>query len=137
MGNHGDVVTALPQSSAGMRSCTEEGQVAAIEWRRLADPETDRLLLDLGHARTIDAAQGLTSDQHTNALPRGTSGVTVFTSYVAKSRERGTTWTVISEAVLLEVERQRQTLSDVTPMTIERLWKRAVEDRSQAKAMAV
>ena len=64
----------------------KDGEVADIDWRRLADKETGRLLLGLGHALTIDAAQGLTSDEHINALPRGTSGVTAFTSYVAESR---------------------------------------------------
>ena len=66
------------------------------------------MLLGLGHALTIDAAQGLTSDEHINALPRGTSGVTGFTSYVAESRARGTTWTLISEGALHEAERHRQ-----------------------------
>ena len=130
VGNNGDVVTVLRQSSSGMRIRTKDGQIADIEWRRLADSETGRLLLGLGHALTIDAAQGLTSDEHINALPRGTSGVTAFTSYVAESRARGTTWTVISEGALFEAERHRQALGDVTPITTKDLWKRAAEDMS-------
>jgi hypothetical protein len=130
VGNNGDVVTVLSQNASGMRILTKDGQVAEVEWRRLADPETGRLLLGLGHALTIDAAQGLTSDEHINALPRGTSGVTAFTSYVAESRARGTTWTVISEGALFEAERHRQALGEVTPITPEDLWKRAAEDMS-------
>jgi hypothetical protein len=80
---------------------------------------------------TIDAAQGLTSDEHINALPRGTGGVTAFTSYVAESRSRGTTWTVISEGALLEAERNRQALGDITPITKEDLWTRAAADMSK------
>jgi hypothetical protein len=45
---------------------------ADVEWRRLADRETGLLMLGFGHALTIDAAQGITSDEHINALPRGT-----------------------------------------------------------------
>jgi hypothetical protein len=131
VGNNGDVVEILSQSHQGLRIRSKEGEVANIEWRRLADIGSDRLLLGFGHALTIDAAQGLTSDEHINALPRGTGGVTAFTSYVAESRSRGTTWTVISEGALFEAERHRQALGDITPITKEDLWSRAASDMSQ------
>ncbi|OYV51586.1 MAG: conjugal transfer protein TraA [Acidocella sp. 20-58-15] len=131
VGNNGDVVEILSQSHQGLRIRNKEGEVANIEWRRLADIGSDRLLLGFGHALTIDAAQGLTSDEHINALPRGTGGVTAFTSYVAESRSRGTTWTLISEGALLEAERHRQALGDITPITKEDLWARAAADMSQ------
>ena len=76
----------LARAIAACASEPGKGEVAEVEWRRLADEETGRLLLGFGHALTIDAAQGITSDEHINALPRGTSGVTGFTSYVAESR---------------------------------------------------
>ena len=131
VGNNGDVVTVLGQDADHLTVRTKEGQVAEIEWRRLADLESKRMLLGLGHALTIDAAQGLTSDEHINALPRGTGGVTAFTSYVAESRARGTTWTVISEGALLEAERRRQALGDVTPIETQDLWDRAAKDMSE------
>jgi nucleoside-triphosphatase THEP1 len=131
VGNNGDVVTVLAQSDAGIRIRTRDGRVADVAWRRFADAETGRLLLGLGHALTIDAAQGITSDEHINALPRGTAGVTGFTSYVAESRARGITWTVISEGALYEAERHRQALGDITPVTITDLWARAAEDMSR------
>ena len=131
VGNNGDVVEILSQSDRGLRVRTAKGEVADIDWRRLADKETGRLLLGLGHALTIDAAQGLTSDEHINALPRGTSGVTGFTSYVAESRARGTTWTLISEGALHEAERHRQAVGDATPITQDTLWARAAADMSE------
>jgi hypothetical protein len=88
-------------------------------------------MLGFGHALTIDAAQGITSDEHINALPRGTSGVTAFTTYVAESRSRGATWTVISEGALYEAERHSQPLGDITPITKEDLWARAADDMSE------
>ena len=131
VGNNGDVVEVLRQSADGLRIRTKSGDVAEIEWRRLRDQKTNRLLLGFGHALTIDAAQGITSDEHISALPRGTAGVTAFTTYVAESRSRGATWTVISEGALMEAERHRQALGDITLITRERLWERAAEDMSE------
>jgi hypothetical protein len=131
IGNNGDVVEVLGQSLTGIRLLTKDGRIAEVEWRRVADEATGRLLLGFGHALTIDSAQGITSVEHINALPRGTSAVTGFTSYVAESRSRGTTWTVISEAAVYEAERHRQALGDITPITKDDLWARAADDMSK------
>ncbi|MCB8877457.1 relaxase domain-containing protein [Acidisoma silvae] len=131
VGNNGDVLEVLAQDATHLRVMNKRGEIADIEWRRLRDEKTGRLLLGFGHALTIDAAQGLTSDEHINALPRGTAGVTAFTTYVAESRSRGASWTVISEGALLEAERHRQAMGDITPITKEKLWKRAAEDMSE------
>jgi hypothetical protein len=138
VGNNGDVVEVLGRTADGLRLRTKEG-IADVEWRRLSDGATGRLLLGFGHALTIDAAQGITSDEHINALPRGTSGVTGFTTYVAESRSRGTTWTVISEAAVYEAERHRQALGDITPITKDDLWARVAEDMSEKpyKSLAI
>lgn len=131
VGNNGDVVQVLGQNAEHLRILTKDGVVAEVDWRWLRDAKTGRLFLGFGHALTIDAAQGITSDEHIDALPRGTAGVTAFTTYVAESRSRGTTWTVISEGALLEAERHRQALGDITPITRERLWERAAEDMAE------
>ncbi len=131
VGNNGDVVEVVARTADGVRLRTKEGRAAEVEWRRLADDATGRLLLGFGHALTIDAAQGITADEHINALPRGTSGVTAFTSYVAESRSRGATWTLISEAAVYEAERHRQALGDITPITRDDLWARVAEDMSR------
>ncbi len=131
VGSNGDIVEVLGQSIDGLRLRTKDGRVAEVEWRRLADEGTGRVMLGFGHALTIDAAQGITSDEHINALPRGTSGVTAFTTYVAESRSRGTTWTVVSEGAVYEAERHRQALGDITPITSEDLWARIAEDMAR------
>ena len=56
--------------------------------------------------------------------------MTAFTSYVAESRARGTTWTMISEGALYEAVKHRQALGESTPITREDLWARAAEDMS-------
>ena len=139
IGNNGDIVEVIGRTADGIRLRTKGGRVADVEWRRLADDASGRLLLGFGHALTIDAAQGITSDEHINALPRGTSGVTGFTSYVAESRSVGTTWTVVSEAALYEAERHRQALGDITPITHKKLWDRASADMSHKpyKSLAI
>jgi hypothetical protein len=139
IGDNGDIVTVLGFTANGLRLRTKEGRAAAVEWRRFADDATGRVLLGFGHALTINAAQGITSKEHINALPRGTSGVTAFTTYSAESRSRGVTWTMISEAALFEAERYRQALGDITPITQEDLWARAAADMSRKpyKTLAV
>jgi hypothetical protein len=139
VGDNGDIVEVLGQTADSLRLRTKDGRVADLEWRRLCDSETNRLLLGFGHALTINAAQGITSDEHINALPRGTSGVTAFTTYSAESRSRGTTWTIISEAAVYETERYRQALGDITPITPDDLWARVAEDisRKPYKALGI
>jgi hypothetical protein len=131
VGNNGDIVEVIAQSAAGLRLRTKDGHMAEVEWQRLRDRETGRLLLGFGHALTINAAQGITSDEHINALPRGSSGVTAFTSYTAESRSRGTTWTIVSEAAVYETERYRQALGDLTPISRDDLWARVAADMSR------
>jgi hypothetical protein len=159
VGNNGDVVEILAVSAEGLRIRTKAGNIADVEWRRLAadqaggptsrarhgvakqpgETPTGRLLLGFGHALTIDAAQGITPDEHINALPRGTAGVTGFTTYVAESRSRGTTWTVIAEGALYEAERHSRALGDITPITAVHLWDRAAADVSEKpyKALSI
>ena len=88
------------------------------------------LLLGFGHALTVDAAQGITSAEHINALPRGSAGITAFKSYVAESRSRGATWTVVSDAAVHEAEKRSRALGDAAPITAADLWKRVAADMS-------
>jgi hypothetical protein len=83
-----------------------------------------------GHAsRKQSAGRSIAAAVLTEGLR--TSGVTSFTSYVAESRSRGTTWTVIAEAAVHEAERHKQALGDITPITRDDLWARVAEDMSK------
>lgn len=128
IGNNGDVVEVVGHTGRGLLLRSKGGRVGEVEWRRMADPKTGRLLLGFGHALTIDAAQGLTSDEHIDALPRGTDGVTGFKAYVAESRARGVTWTLIAAAALHEAVKRDRALGDASPVTDEHLWARAAKD---------
>jgi len=128
IGSNGDIVQVVSRSDTHITLKDKKGRIGEVEWRRLIDPGTGRLLLGFGHALTIDSAQGITSDEHINALPRGSAGITAYKAYVAESRARGTTWTLISEAAVREVERHRRPLGDRRPVTDDDLWARIAED---------
>ncbi|GBR05696.1 hypothetical protein AOE01nite_35280 [Acetobacter oeni] len=139
VGNNGDVVTVVVHSKDGLRVRTKDGEVADVERRRFRDAKSGRVLLGFGFAMTVDAAQGLTSDEHINAMPRGVGNATGFTSYVAESRAKGTTWTMISDAATFEAVRNQRALGDLTPVTSNELYKalgidvpfRTAEERDQ------
>ena len=111
----------------------KHGQDGEVQWRRLMDQKTDRLLLGFGHALTVDSAQGITSGEHINALPRGTAGATAFKAYVAESRHVTQVYTMIAEAAVFEAVKHRRALGDATPITTEDLWDRVAEDMSQKR----
>ena len=122
IGNNGDIVEVVGRMANGLVLRDRNGRVGEVEWRRLEHKPTGRLLVGFGHAMTIDAAQGITSDEHINALPRGTAGMTGFTAYVAESRARGATWTLISDEATFDAVRSRRALGDLTPITAEDMW---------------
>lgn len=131
IGSNGDIVTVAGRTDDGLLLRDRKGNLGRVAWNRLEDATTGRLLLGHGHALTIDAAQGITSQEHIAAMPRGTAGITAFKSYVAESRARGTTWTMISEAATFESIKRGMALGDATPITSEDLWKKAADGLSQ------
>jgi hypothetical protein len=69
IGNNGDIVEVVGRLPDGLMLRDKDGGVGEVRWRRLEHKETGRLLVGFGHAMTIDAAQGITSDEYINALP--------------------------------------------------------------------
>jgi hypothetical protein len=130
IGSNGDIVEVVGQSTAGLRLRNADGQEAEVAWKTLSDAQTERLLLGFGHALTIDSAQGITSGEHINALPRGTAGITAFKSYVAESRHVSQSWTIISEAATFEAVRRTLAVGDREPILSEDLWERVAKDMS-------
>ena len=122
IGNNGDIVEVAGRWAGGLYLRDREGRVGRVDWNRLEDTKTGRLLLGFGHAMTVDAAQGITSEEHINALPRGTGGMTGFKAYVAESRARGTTWTMISDEATFDALKRGRALGDLTPIKAEDMW---------------
>lgn len=140
-GSNGDFVTVLGWDEKTLRLRNRHGVEATISLDALRDPtgKTDRTRLGFGYAMTIDSAQGITSDEHINAMPRGTGSMTGFRAYVAESRHILRCWTMISEAALREAEEHSRPLGDPTPVTIADLWERAIKDlaRHEYKALGI
>jgi len=130
IGANGNIVEVVGQSVDGLRLRDADGRVGSVQWRALKDSRSDRLLLGFGHALTIDSAQGITSGEHINALPRGTAGITAFKSYVAESRHVTQVYTVISEAAVFEAVKRSRAVGDKEPITTGHLWEQAAKDMS-------
>ena len=140
IGNNGDIVEVVRKTAAGLVLRNARGQTAEIDWKRLSDPKTGRLLLGFGHAFTIDAAQGMsTKGEHINALPHGTGATSAFKTYTAESRATGRTHTLISKAAVHAAVQRSRALGDVTPMTEDDLWKEIAKNASEKpyKALAL
>ena len=140
IGNNGDIVEVVRKTAAGLVLRNARGQTAEIDWKRLSDPKTGRLLLGFGHAFTIDAAQGMsTKGEHINALPHGTAATSAFKTYTAESRATGRTHTLISKAAVHAAVQRSRALGDVTPMTEDDLWKEVAKNASEKpyKALAL
>ncbi len=131
IGSNGDVVEILAKSEKGLTLRNRHGEVGEVEWRRLKDTRSDRLLLGFGHVLTIDSAQGITSDEHINALPRGTAGLTAFKNYVAESRHTGQAWTMISEIAVFEAVRNKRAMGNRKPVTTQDLYDHVAADMSR------
>jgi hypothetical protein len=71
VGSNGDIVEVVGCGDRGLRLRGKQGFVGEVPWSRLKD-RSGRLLLGYRYALTVDAAQGLTFDEHIDALPRGT-----------------------------------------------------------------
>ena len=73
---------------AGLEVVTPGGKLGFIAWEGLRARGSTGLHIAYGDCRTIDSSQGLTSDEHINALPGGSRSVQGFKNYVASSRHR-------------------------------------------------
>jgi hypothetical protein len=133
LGSNGQVVTVAGHDREGLwlQAAGSAGVVAHVSWEKLTDPVTGRVLLGHGHCLTIDSAQGITSGEHINALPRGSTGVTAFKAYVAESRHVSQVWTLVGEAAEREAERVSRPLGDARPVTEEDLWARIGRNLSE------
>lgn len=130
-GNNGEIVEVIKHDKDHLWIKNRFKNTVKVKWADLQDQKSKRIRLGFGHAMTVDAAQGITSDEHINAMPRGVGTVTGFTAYVAESRARGKTWTMISDGATFEAVRQKRALGDITPVTTEDLWDHVSEAMAQ------
>jgi TrwC relaxase/AAA domain len=96
--SNGDTVTVLDANNDAMRVRRDDGKEATVKYDQLRARRDMPVQLAYGHALTHDAAQGVTSDEHINAMPDGSRAVNSRKAYPAESRQRDTTWLVTNEA---------------------------------------
>ena len=128
IGANGDVVEVVRRAEDGLVLRNKDGRIGRVQWRRLRDRDTGRLLLGYGHCLTVDSAQGITSGEHINALPRGSAGITAFKGYVAESRHEHAAWTMVGEWAEWEAERVSRPLGDQREITEADLWARTARN---------
>jgi conjugative relaxase-like TrwC/TraI family protein len=90
IGDNGTVLEVIGvDRHEGLQLRGESGKVAFVSWQALRDKRgTDRLLLGSGEVLTTDSSQGITSDEHIDAMPAGSRAVPRGKAYVAASRHR-------------------------------------------------
>jgi phage/plasmid primase-like uncharacterized protein len=90
VGDNGTVLEIVAvDRHEGLRLRGESGKVAFVSWHALRDKRgSGRLLLGSGEVLTTDSSQGITSDEHIDAMPAGSSAVPRGKAYVAASRHR-------------------------------------------------
>jgi len=128
IGANGDVIEVVRRAEDGLVFRDKDGRVGRVQWRRLRDRDTGRLLLGYGHCLTVDSAQGITSGEHINALPRGSAGITAFKGYVAESRHEHAAWTMVGEWAERETERMSRPLGDQRAIAEADLWARTAKN---------
>jgi phage/plasmid primase-like uncharacterized protein len=110
VGDNGTVLEVVGvDRHEGLQVRGESGKVAFVSWTALRDRGgSGRTLLAYGDVLTASSAQGITSDEHIDAMPGGSRTVTSGIAYVAGSRHRIRHHLVASQgAEMREVQARR------------------------------
>ena len=132
LGNNGSLLDVVTVSPDGLVLRTSTGKDGFVSWDALRDPLTRRIRLGLGYALTIDTAQGMTSDRHILALPRGSAGVSAQKAYVGASRHRIASWIITSKGAELQQIDARRPLGIKREVSDQDVWKNVAKNLSQA-----
>ena len=131
LGHNGSILDVVDVTPNGLTLRTANGKIGLVAWETLRDPLTRRVRLGLGYCLTIDTAQGMTSDRHILALPRGSAGVSAQKAYVGASRHRITSWIVTSKGAELQQIDVRRPLGIKHDVTDRDVWNNIAKNLSQ------
>jgi len=139
IGNNGSVLEVRGVEAEGIVLRTAGGREGLVSWDGLADRQSRRTRLAPGDVLTIDAAQGITSSEHINAMPAGSAGVQGFKGYTAESRHKDAAWLITSEGAERREVMTRRALGDTRPISTADLWENVARNlaRQPAKASAL
>jgi hypothetical protein len=138
LASNGEIIEVRELSEKGMLARNAAGREAFVPWNKLRDKDTP-VRLAYGYALTIDASQGITSDEHINALPSGSQATQGFKTYVAESRHREATWMVVNEAAERRQIASRIPLGERRDIKETDVWRNIAANlsRQPAKASAI
>ncbi len=122
IGNNGSILEVLSIGKDGMMLRNRLGRAGLVAWDTLRHPESGRIRLMYGDVLTIDSAQGLTSTEHIQAMPAGSSAVNGFKAYTASSRHRRTTYILCSEGAERREIVTRRPLGDTRRISDTDVW---------------
>ena len=122
IGNNGSVLEVQAIGAEGVVLRHANGRAGLVSWDTLRDPTSGRIRLSYGDVLTIDAAQGLTSTEHIQAMPAGTPAVTAFKAYSAASRHRRASYLVTSDGAERREIAARRPLGDPRPIREADVW---------------
>lgn len=131
LGRNGTVVEVREVRRDGLVLRSPRGRDGFVPWDKLRDEATGRIRLGPGEVQTINAAQGITSTEHINVLVSGTQAVNAFQAYPAESRNRETTWMVLSEGVERRQVASKRPLNDPRGIHAADLWENAAKNLSR------
>jgi phage/plasmid primase-like uncharacterized protein len=139
IGNNGSVLEVRAVGPEGIVLRTAAGRDGLVSWESLAERKSGRTRLAPGDVLTIDAAQGITSREHINAMPAGSAGVQGFKGYTAESRHKDAAWLVTSDGAERREVMVRRALGDTRPITAADVWENVARNlaRQPAKASAL
>jgi phage/plasmid primase-like uncharacterized protein len=139
IGNNGSVLEVRDVTAEGIVLRTAAGRDGLVLWKNLADKHSGRMRLAPGDVLTIDAAQGLTSSEHINAMPAGSAGVQGFKAYTAESRHKEAAWLITSDGAERREVMLRRALGDARPVAVADVWENVARNlaRQPAKASAL
>jgi phage/plasmid primase-like uncharacterized protein len=139
IGHNGSVLEVRDVKAEGIVLRTAAGRDGLVSWQNLADKHSGRMRLAPGDVLTIDAAQGLTSSEHINAMPAGSAGVQGFKGYTAESRHKDAAWLITSDGAERREVMARRALGDARPVAVADVWENVARNlaRQPAKASAL
>lgn len=131
IGNNGSVLQVVSIDKVGISLRNARGRVGQVSWDTLRHPESGRIRLSYGDVLSIDSTQGLTSTEHLEALPAGTSAVNAFKAYTASSRHRRATYIIISDGAERREITTRRPLGDTRPIREVDVWANVARNLSR------
>jgi hypothetical protein len=131
LGNNGSVLEVLSIGRDGITLRNARGRIGRVAWDTLRHPESGRIRLTYGDVLSIDSSQGLTSTEHLEALPAGTSAVNAFKAYTASSRHRRATYIIVSDGAERREITTRRPLGDARPIREHDVWANVARNLSR------